>query len=47
MPLAFQCWVQFHLTAHDIAQIMHAHTVHIFVVGVLALVRLKLSKPKD
>jgi len=26
---------------------MHAHTIHVAVVGVLALVRLKLSKPKD
>jgi len=39
--------VQFHLTVNDIVQIMHALTVHESVVGVLALVRLKLSKPKD
>jgi hypothetical protein len=39
--------VQLHLTANDIVQIMHAHTFHVAVVGVLALMRLRLSKPKD
>jgi hypothetical protein len=39
--------VQIHLTANDIVQMMHAHTLHIAVVGVLALARWKLSKPKD
>jgi hypothetical protein len=34
--------VRFHLTAHDIVQIMHAHTIHVAVVGVLALLRLLL-----
>jgi hypothetical protein len=47
IALAFQCWVSLHLTAHDITQIMHAHTIHVAVVGVLALARSKLSKPKD
>lgn len=46
-PLQFYCWVQVHLTAADLVQIMHAHTIHLAVVGVLALIRLKLSKPKD
>jgi hypothetical protein len=45
--LALDCWVQIHLTAHDIVQIMHAHTIDVFVVGVLALARLRMSKPKD
>jgi hypothetical protein len=38
--------VHVHLTAHDIVQMMHALTRHSAVVGVLALMRLKLSKPK-
>jgi len=38
--------VQVHLTADGIVQIMQAHTIHVAVVGVLTLVRLKLSKPK-
>lgn len=46
-PLQFHCWVQVHLTAADLVQIMHAHTLHIGVAGVLTLMRLKMSKPKD
>jgi hypothetical protein len=44
--LALQCWVQIHLTALDIVQIMHAHTAHALVVGLLRLARTKMSKPK-
>jgi hypothetical protein len=39
--------VQVHLTAADLVQIMHARTIHLAVAGVLTLMRLKLSKPKD
>jgi hypothetical protein len=35
--------VQVRLTASDIVKIMHAHTIHVAVVGVLALARLMLS----
>jgi hypothetical protein len=39
--------VQVYLTANDIVQVIHAHTIHVAVAGVIALVRLKLSTPKD
>lgn len=35
--------VQLHLTANDIVKIMHAHTLHVAVVGVLSLAVLMLS----
>jgi hypothetical protein len=36
--------VQVHLTAHGIAEVIHALTLHGLVIGV---VKAKLSKPKD
>jgi hypothetical protein len=41
-PLKTKFRVHFCLTARDIVQIMHAHTLHVGVVGVLALLRLWL-----